>query len=291
MWLCPHVPKLGNIMAIKIKKRRQQDDAPESEIIDAAGEEGPDAPIALPEPQMHDSVLDNSRTAFQWMYAHRNIVIGAVVVFLVIAGVWSLMAASKRSAQAAESSRLFAALQTAEAPVVGESAIFATVAEREAELATAAGALTGSDSPSVARFANALAARAALYNGDGEAALANMRQVAPSGPSPEDVILKVSYATAQAESGDLAGALETLDDAVNDDSPFEMAIARTRTRLIDAFGEPADALTAYRDFIDNHPTASEPESIQARIASLEMETGTEPRPPVVGATDGLPELQ
>ncbi len=278
-------------MAIKIKKRRPQSEEPETEVVEGEESVDTDAPLALPEPQMHDTVLDNSRTAFQWLYEHRNVVISGIAVFLIIAGVLSLVASSKRSAQAAESSRLFTALQTAEAPVTGDDAVYSSVAEREAALASAASALTTSDSPVVGRFAHALAGRAALAEGDAAAALAAMQHSAPTGPTAESVILKVSLATAQAEAGDLSAALETLDDAASADSPFAPAIARARVRLIDAFGERADALAAYREYLDAYPLALEPESLEARMAALEMETGAEPRAEAGESSGGLPEAQ
>jgi hypothetical protein len=264
-------------MAIKIKKRRvEPEEAPVVDVEPTAPEEPVTTEALLTaDPEIQDAVLDNSRTAVSWLIDHRNIVFGAVAVFLVGAAGFSILSASRATAQVGAAQQLYAVVDMAAADGSGGESLYESIAARESSVRAAAEALAATPVTGIADRARLLAARGALAGGDSAAALAAVNATADM-TGPEGVIRSVALATSQAESGDLPGALATLDAATAPDSSLAVGVARVKARLIDGHGAPAEALEAYRGFVQQWPTSSDLDAINNRIAQLEMELGVEP---------------
>jgi len=266
-------------MAIKIKRRKPE--APEELVAESTetveGEEssadGGLVPGQLPVPLLaEDPVYTRTWSLFTWMEANRNSVlsvIGGVLVLLAVAGLIS----RSRSAAAEESSqRLFAALDLAAGGGVADGSIV----ERESAIAASAGVVATSEEGQIGGLASLLVGRASLMSGDAAAALTAYDAGTTALQAPESGFVAIARAAAQASAGDLAGSLAALEVVAEGDSGASYAARRQAALLTDTWGEPRQALEAWRTVVTEHPGAPGLDSATNRVAQLEIALGVAP---------------
>jgi hypothetical protein len=95
---------------------------------------------------------------------------------------------------------------------------------------------------------------------------------------PEASVLTFGAAAAHAESGSLDRALSMLDALAADNLQLAPVASLQAAQLIDAYGEPGDALDAYRQTLSAHAGLPGDADVQNRIVQLEIELGVEPLP-------------
>jgi hypothetical protein len=268
-------------MAIKIKKRKP--DAPEEPVSESTetveGEEpsaeGAPVPGQLPVPLLaEDPVYTRTWSLFTWMEANRNLVLSVVGGVLVVFAVSGLISRSRVAAAEESTQRLFAALDLAAASAEGSGG--SSILERETSIAASAGVVAASGDGQVAGLANLLVARASLMSGDASAALAAYDTAAASIMAPESSFVTIARASAQAANGDLAGALAALEAISASDSGASYAARRQAALLTDTWGEPRQALEAWRNVVTEHPGAPGLDVASNRVAQLEIALGVAP---------------
>jgi hypothetical protein len=247
-------------VAVKIKKRR------------------PDAPIEEENALVQDDqVLAASKETFDFLQDHRNAVIGGIVVLVLgVIGV-SLMLDNREAASADAAGGLYAALATATAPV-GEGGEYPDIRARAAAVASAASAVVAEhEADPLGNTARLLAAHGALQQGDASAAQQQFAAFRTSkAGAPEANVAAFGEAAAMAEAGDVSGAVALLDGLGGQNQALAFAAALQSARIQDAFGEPTDALAAYRALLDTYPAEAGQVFVSNRIAQLEIELGVEP---------------
>jgi predicted negative regulator of RcsB-dependent stress response len=240
-------------VAIKIKKKKPETAEVEADLID--------------EP---DQVLAATQDTFGWLTANRNAVIGGVVALVVGLAGFSMLT-EKSAASAADSAiPTLNAIGTAGASV-GEDGIYANANARATALAAAA-----DEAPDSALTA-VLAGAAQLQLGDAAASSASFAAALEAFEGrPEGSILAFAAASAAAEAGDLDRALTLLDNVGGDNPELAPIASLQAAQLIDAYGEPADALAAYRQTIRDHDGVPGSGDVTNRIIQLEIELGVDP---------------
>ena len=242
-------------MAIKIKKKKPETAEVEAELLDQP-----------------DQVLAATQDTFGWLTDNRNAVVGGIAIVIVCLVGFSV-ASESRSTGAAE-----AAIPTLEAigvagASVGEEGVYPSTTARAEAVAEAANSAPDSVLASVLEGASALE----LGNTDGATAAFDAALTAFDG-GPEGAVLAFGAASAHAEAGNLERALTLLDN-VGGDNPQLAAVASLQAaRLIDAYGDASNALTAYRDTLAAHPGLPGEGDVQNRVTQLEIELGVEPLP-------------
>jgi hypothetical protein len=248
-------------VAIKIKMRRP--DAPE-------------APVDLAEV---DQVLHASQETFGFLQDNRNAVVGLIAAIVIGVVVGSVLLKNRSDAADEAASGLYTALNTL-TQEVGEGAEYTEVSQRAgAALAAAETVIAEHPQDGLGTTERAVAGQGALQAGDAVAAVTHFEAYRAGNENRAEAnAAAFGEASARAASGDLAGA-RGLMASLADDEAIGFVAALHSARLVDTFGENAEALETYRELLYAHPEQASGAYVDHRITQLEIELNVEPAPP------------
>lgn len=275
-------------MAIKIKKpaplapnveNPEDGDVLEGEIINAR-------PVdTVAGVDSVDRVVVASENAFDWLQRNAKFVVAGVAVVVIGVGAAATLSAAVTKQRGDDSQDLYRAYMQTIAPVgdVSEQPelwatgdpLFENVNARLLAARDVAEKTTSSTTKGASAFANLLAASARLgLGGDTTPATAEVRQFVKHAETPlQRTVGAFALATALAAEGDMAGALAQLDDIATKQPSMGIVVAAQRASLIDAYGTPDAALTAWADaaaLAEGSPAESR---YLARVAQLNILAG------------------
>lgn len=239
--------------------------------------------------EQDDQILEASQDTFNWLSANRTLVFGiiAATVVAVFAMTWFLDHRRKRVAEA--STATYEALAISFQPVgeveqppegqrpIPQEEIFETQqAKLEALRSKAAEVVSAYENRRAGNEARLLEASAALELGDHEEALDGYDAFrSTSDTRLGELVATLGEATSRAAAGNLEQALSVIDDIMGRYEGLRANLTLQKARLIDTYGEPTTARSAYRDLLDSDfPLASiDASSVETRIALLDIELG------------------
>ena len=242
-------------MAIKIKKKKPETAEVEAELLDQP-----------------DQVLAATQDTFGWLTDNRNAVIGGLAIVVVCLVGFSVAAEKRDAGNALEAVPTLDAIGTAGASV-GEEGVYPSTTARAEALRSAAAEAGGSVLGTVLEGASA------LELGDaGSATVAFDAALEAFDIGPEGAVLAFGAAAAHAEAGNLERALTLLDNVGGDNPQLAPVASLQAAQLIDAYGEPSNALSAYRDTLSSYPGMPGEGDVRNRVTQLEIQLGVEPQP-------------
>jgi predicted negative regulator of RcsB-dependent stress response len=239
--------------------------------------------------EQDDQILETSKETFSWLSENRNLVIGLLVatVVLILGLTWYLDHRKSRIAEA--SAATYDALAVTFRPVgeapparegeepIPESEVFATQTAKLETLREQAQAVVSEyENRRAGNEARLLAASAALELGDFGDALDGYQAFRNSSDTRlGELIATLGEATATAGEGDLDGALSAIDEIMGRFDSLRPHLALHKARLIDTYGNDADALEAYKQILNSDYSLETVDTgqIETRVALLEIQLG------------------
>ena len=275
-------------MAIKIKKRVDEPETPETDGADEQDEN----PVMAAVPEIgSETIFQAPRDTFGWITDNRGIVIGglAAIVLAIIGG--SFWMASREAGRVESTHELLRALDITGAPTAADDVTagelqFATLEERlQAQSAEARRIAAAQRVRGVSRQATLLAAAADLGLGRTDEARDAYRDYRAGAVNVlERSVAELGVASALAQGGQLGEALELLGALESEVPAAAAAVQLHRALLIDSFGAPDAALAAWRSVVarqqEGLATGAFSPRATDRVRQLEL---------LLGASSGGPE--
>lgn len=238
----------GDTVAVKIKRRVNKDDAPQTveEMLDA------------------DQLQAATRDAFDYINEHRTPILAGLggVLIAIVVGSFALDGYSQRNVPASDA--VFGVMHTLAAE---EGTPEDRAREARAGFSTAEAAHSGKRA---LQFGVWLDASAALLSGDVPAAQAGYSAMEGSSFTEAQLIAALGLAVAAADGGDLSGARSRLQALAERNASAAAVATLTEARLVDVHGEPAEALEAFRTVERRFPDAEGIDGVRSRIRQLEI---------------------
>lgn len=275
-------------MAFKIKKtsphaKPQEDQETDASSASLLGQ----SPLGLPSDNLAgvesvDRVVLASENIFDWGHRNRTVLLAALALLLagILIVAWSIN--NRRETRIQQSAKLYEAYIAYIAPVgdevdndeimaKGDPSFGSPKARLEAVYSATQidpGAKSG-----VAQLTKLLHAATGLELGKGEVGHA-IEAFSDYATTPlQTTVADVTSAVHQASAGDLSGALARLDALVDKVPELEAPILEQRASLIELYGEPNDALEAWRQAAHAAEGTRAEDDLTRRVAVLEFQQG------------------
>lgn len=274
-------------MAIKIRKRQQEGDAPEldeSGVPTSIDFDSVDPESGVP-PVDADPILGATMQGVSWIERNLNLVIGGVALVIVASlGGWAYSAYSTSQEVAAsqtlspaiwdyevftKDSETYKQIQESDIVPMPEK-VFADDAERwQAIYDGAAKALAENSTGPVAQSARLTQAAAAMHLDKADEAV-KLYSAYLAGKTLKSAVpfAYMGLANAYAATGDVDKAMETFDK-LGEQSETHMAMATyQKAQLLDASGKAKEAKELYHEILESNPETPHRDAIERRLAFL-----------------------